>query len=79
MTTSAPLHKYGHKKNYKIKQENIQYKGMKYYNFLAISLDKSIVAVYTKLVRDGGVAQLARAPGSYPVGHEFKSLLRYQN
>ncbi len=34
---------------------------------------------YTIIVRDGGVAQLARAPGSYPVGHEFKSLLRYHN
>ena len=26
----------------------------------------------------GGVAQLARATGSYPVGHGFKSNLRYQ-
>ena len=25
----------------------------------------------------GGVAQLARATGSYPVGHGFKSNLRY--
>ena len=27
----------------------------------------------------GAVAQLARATGSYPVGHEFKSHSRYQN
>ena len=26
----------------------------------------------------GGIAQLARAPGSYPVGREFESLRRYQ-
>ncbi len=26
----------------------------------------------------GGVAQLARAIGSYPIGHGFKSNLRYQ-
>lgn len=26
----------------------------------------------------GDVAQLARAPGSYPVGREFESLRRYQ-
>ena len=50
----------------------------KYYKNLWISIDKSILAIYTNKVRDGGVAQLARAPGSYPVGHEFKSLLRYQ-
>lgn len=27
----------------------------------------------------GGVAQLARAIGSYPIGREFKPLRRYQN
>ncbi len=27
--------------------------------------------------RNGGIAQLARATGSYPVGHGFKSNLRY--
>ena len=27
--------------------------------------------------KNGGVAQLARATGSYPVGHGFKSNLRY--
>lgn len=27
---------------------------------------------------DGGIAQLARAPGSYPVGRKFKSHFRYQ-
>ncbi len=26
----------------------------------------------------GGIAQLARATGSYPVGHGFKSNSRYQ-
>ena len=26
----------------------------------------------------GGIAQLARATGSYPVGHRFKSDFRYQ-
>ena len=28
--------------------------------------------------RRGGIAQLARAPGSYPVGRRFKSHCRYQ-
>ena len=28
-------------------------------------------------IKYGGVAQLARATGSYPVGHGFKSNLRY--
>lgn len=27
----------------------------------------------------GGVAQLVRANGSYPLGHQFKSDLRYQD
>ena len=27
--------------------------------------------------KNGGVAQLARAIGSYPIGHGFKSNLRY--
>ncbi len=30
-------------------------------------------------VTDGGIAQLARAIGSYPIGHGFKSNFRYQN
>ena len=28
--------------------------------------------------KNGGIAQLARATGSYPVGHGFKSNSRYQ-
>ena len=31
----------------------------------------------THLIFDGGVAQLARAFGSYPKGHGFDSLCRY--
>ena len=32
-----------------------------------------------KKAQFGGLAQLARAPGSYPVGRWFKSDIRYQN
>ena len=31
-----------------------------------------------KTCKNGGIAQLARATGSYPVGHGFKSNSRYQ-
>ena len=41
------------------------------------SIDKLHFPSYTVIVRDGEVAQMARAPGSYPVGREFNSLLRY--
>ncbi len=33
----------------------------------------------TELAKNGGIAQLARATGSYPVGHGFKSNSRYQS
>ena len=39
-------------------------------------IDKLIFMCYNIQVR-GGIAQLARATGSYPVGHGFKSNLRY--
>ncbi len=29
--------------------------------------------------QNGGIAQLARAIGSYPIGHGFKSNFRYQS
>ncbi len=29
--------------------------------------------------KNGGIAQLARAIGSYPIGHGFKSNFRYQS
>ena len=31
-----------------------------------------------ELLTNGGIAQLARATGSYPVGRKFKSHYRYQ-
>ena len=34
--------------------------------------------MYNKYYRNGEVAQLARASGSYPAGREFESPLRYQ-
>ena len=39
-------------------------------------IDKRIFLCYNTQVR-GGIAQLARATGSYPVGHGFKSNSRY--
>ena len=30
-------------------------------------------------IKHGGIAQLARAIGSYPIGHRFKSDFRYQS
>ena len=36
-----------------------------------------MIILFCKLIY-GGVAQLARASGSYPAGREFKSLRRYQ-
>ena len=37
-----------------------------------------IIVVRHKCVLYGGIAQLARAIGSYPAGHKFKSYCRYQ-
>ena len=45
--------------------------------FLKKGIDKHIFLWYNTQVR-GGIAQLARATGSYPVGHGFKSNSRYQ-
>ena len=40
---------------------------------------RAISGIIIELLKKcGGVAQLARATGSYPVGHGFKSNLRYQ-
>ena len=36
-----------------------------------------IIVVRHKCVLYGGIAQLARAIGSYPAGHKFKSYCRY--
>ena len=47
---------------------------MKY--FFKKGIDKAIFLCYNIQVR-GGIAQLARATGSYPVGHGFKSNSRY--
>ena len=44
--------------------------------FLQKGIDKPIFMCYNIQVR-GGIAQLARATGSYPVGHGFKSNSRY--
>ena len=46
------------------------------------SIDKSVNAVYNNIVAEGdtqygGIAQLARALGSYPGCHRFKSSYRY--
>ena len=69
-------------------QENIRKKAKKlniFYNFFKKGIDKSTSPWYNNQAlakrsskRCGGVAQLARATGSYPVGHGFKSNLRYQ-
>ena len=47
------------------------------------AIDKPLVMWYNsrafgKSLTYGGIAQLARATGSYPVGHGFKSNSRYQ-
>ena len=48
-------------------------------NYFLFQLDKSTGTHYNiKRSKYGEVAQLARAPGSYPVGHVFESHLRYQ-
>ena len=44
--------------------------------FLKKGIDKPIFLWYNTQVR-GGIAQLARATGSYPVGQRFKSTRRY--
>ena len=44
--------------------------------FFEISIDKTILFCYTYQAR-GGIAQLARAIGSYPIGRGFKSNFRY--
>ena len=36
------------------------------------------ILVLSKRINYGGVAQLARALGSYPIGREFESPSRYQ-
>ena len=45
------------------------------------SVDKTIFLYYINIVIEngkcGGIAQLARAIGSYPAGHKFKSYCRY--
>ncbi len=45
--------------------------------FVIFSIDMSPFFAYNVTVRYGGLAQLARAPGSYPVGRRFKSHIRY--
>ena len=85
---SKPL-KYTQQKNYTThqnqSQEIIKKKARIFYIFFKKGIDKSIFAWYNNQAlakrsskRCGGVAQLARATGSYPVGHGFKSNLRYQ-
>ena len=51
--------------------------------FFKKSVDKACFMWYNsqafgKSRANGGIAQLARATGSYPVGHGFKSNSRYQ-
>ena len=52
--------------------------------FFKKGIDKSRFVCYNTQARErsaqeyGGIAQLARAPGSYPVGRRFKSHIRYQ-
>ena len=47
--------------------------------FLKKGIDKRERLCYTIIALvHGGIAQLARATGSYPVGHGFKSNSRYQ-
>ena len=38
----------------------------------------NVRGIIVKRSTNGGIAQLARATGSYPVGHGFKSNSRYQ-
>ena len=51
-------------------KKRVDKENMMWYN---ITVAKAIAFV----MQYGGVAQLARATGSYPVGHGFKSNLRY--
>ena len=57
-------------------EKNNQKKSKKRRIFLKKGIDKPIFMCYNIQVR-GGIAQLARATGSYPVGHGFKSNSRY--
>ncbi len=53
-------------------------KGEKYLkNILTNQNGCDIIVKRLKKVQRGGIAQLARATGSYPVGHGFKSNSRY--
>ena len=58
-------------------------------NFFHKTLDISIIIVYNLIVacekcnttvqKNGGIAQLARVLGSYPIGRRFESHCRYYN
>ncbi len=40
---------------------------------------KYIILLSLSKIKYGGIAQLARAIGSYPAGHKFKSYCRYHH
>ena len=60
-----------------------------FFDFFKKGIDKWYFVCYNIQARErhvsevqkkhGGIAQLARAPGSYPVGRRFKSHFRYHN
>lgn len=50
------------------------FRKIKYTILVAGSAEKVLFALFSR----GGIAQLARAIGSYPVGRWFKSCCRYQ-
>ena len=47
--------------------------------FKKVLTSQCVYDIIVKRSAHGGIAQLARATGSYPVGHGFKSNSRYQN
>ena len=48
------------------------------FSFIFILTNGKTTFIINSVIRNGEVAQLARAFGSYPKGHVFESHLRYQ-
>ena len=59
-------------------QKNANFSQKYFKNPLTNPLLRGIICRRCEKQPHGGIAQLARATGSYPVGHRFKSGFRYQ-
>ena len=60
-------------------QKNANFSQKYFKNPLTNPLLRGIICRRCEKQPHGGIAQLARATGSYPVGHRFKSGFRYQH